>query len=212
MTENRKFALSILGAVLAVFGFGLILSVAPEIATRPYATPTPGGIPVGQYRQTLDDFVLTDQSGKATRLSDWRGKPVLLTFGYTYCPDVCPLTLTDFKTVKTQLGPDGEAVQYVLITLDPKRDTSDVLMRYVGIFDPSFTGLTGSKEAIDLVVGEFDASYELQPPRKDSNDYLVSHTSFMYLVDQDGLWRVKYPFQTPPAVIAADIRDMLDAR
>lgn len=206
LSENQKLGLSIIGAVAAVFAFGLLLSVAPDLVRRPVATP--GGIAAGDYR-TVSDFELTNQDGKPARLSDFRGRPVLLSFGYTQCPDVCPLTLADFKAVKRNLGDAADKVVFVMISLDPARDTPVVMKRYMGVFDPDFIGLTGPDEKILPITAQLDASYERQKPPAGSTNYTIAHTSFMYLFDREGVWRWKYPFQTPADLIAADIRNLL---
>jgi protein SCO1 len=207
LTENQKLGLSIIGAIVATAAFGLLLSVAPDIV-RPPQQRTPSGIPVGEYR-TVSDFELTDQNGRQTRLSDFRGRPVLLAFGFTQCPDVCPLTLADFKAVKRELGSDADRVTFMLVSIDPDRDTPAVLKRYLSVFDESFVGLTGPDERLRRIADQLDASYEKQKPDPESGAYTVAHTSFMYLFDAQGKWTTTYPFQSPPAIVAQDLRRQL---
>lgn len=205
LTENQKLGLSIIGAIVATAAFGLVLSIAPEFVAPPQIRP--GGVAVGEYR-TVSDFELTDQNGKPVKLSDFRGRPVLLAFGFTQCPDVCPLTLADFKAVKRELGADAERVAFVLVSIDPERDTPEVMKRYLAVFDPAFIGLTGPDERIRRLTDQLDASYEKQRPDPETGAYTVAHTSFIYLFDADGKWRMTYPFQSPAEAIAADIRSM----
>jgi protein SCO1/2 len=205
LTENQKLGLSIIGAIVATAAFGLVLSIAPEFVAPPEIRP--GGVAAGEYR-TVSDFELTDQTGKQVKLSDLRGRPVLLAFGYTQCPDVCPLTLADFKAVKKELGADAEKVSFVLVSVDPDRDTPEVMQRYLAVFDPRFIGLTGPDERIRRLTDQLDASYEKQRPDPQTGAYSIAHTSFTYLFDAEGKWRMIYPFQSPAAAIAADIRAM----
>lgn len=203
--ENRQLVFAMLGGLLAVIGFSILVSVAPDLVRPPERpTPTPGGIPVGQYRD-IHDFALTDQNGAPFKLSNLKGRPLLLSFGYTFCPDVCPLTLADFKATKKLLDAQGVDAAYVFVSIDPERDSAPVLKRYVALFDPGFIGLTGPVDQVQAVASMFDASFEKQPPKRGETAYLMAHSSFMYLIDGDGNWTLQYPFQTPPAVMAADI-------
>jgi protein SCO1 len=209
-SENQRLGLSIIGAILAVFGFAMLMSAVPDIVARPFAAPTPSGIAAGKYQEEIAEVTLVNQDGAPASLGNFRGKPVLLAFGFTSCPDVCPLTLSDFKKVKTRLGPAGEQVQFAMIFVDPARDTPGRLKQYLTQFDPSFAGLTGDTASLDRIVAEFDAAYEIQPKPRDSDNYNVAHTSFIYLVDAAGRWKLKYPYQTSPDVIATDLRVLLE--
>jgi protein SCO1 len=209
LSEGQSLALSILGAVLAVVGFGMILSFSPEWINPPRPTPTPGGIPTSRFREKIEPVAMINQDGAPASLANLRGKPTLIAFGYSSCPDVCPLTLADFKKVKARLGPDGERVNFAMIFVDPARDTPEMLKRYLAVFDPAFTGLTGDKAAIDRMVAEFDASYQIEAPRPGTDGYLVAHTSFLYALDADGVWRLSFPFQTSADVISNDLQKML---
>jgi protein SCO1/2 len=206
LTENQKLGLSILGAIAVTAAFGVLLSVAPDFVQRPQRTPS--GVAAGKYR-AVSDFELTDQTGKPVRLSDFRGRPLLLAFGYTQCPDICPLTLADFKAVKRELGTDAERATFVLVSLDPERDTPEVLQRYLAVFDKSFVGLTGPDAQIRRLTDQLDASYEKQKPDPESGAYSVAHTSFIYLFDVQGKWSMTYPFQSPAEAIAKDLQQML---
>jgi protein SCO1 len=209
LTDNQTLVLMMVGTLLAIGGFGMLLSVAPEFINPPAGSPTPGAIPVSKYRENISDVTLINQNGEPMALSALRGKPTLIAFGYTSCPDVCPLTLADFKQVKTKLGAAGDQANFAMIFVDPKRDTPEVLQRYMRAFDPGFVGLTGDKAAIDKAVAEFDGAYSIEEPRAGSSGYLVAHSSFLYLLDAKGVWRTQYPFQTAPDLIAADLRAMI---
>jgi protein SCO1/2 len=209
LSESQSLALSIISTVLAVVGFGLILSFSPEWINPPRPTPTPGGIPTSRFRERIEPVAMINQDGEPVSLANLRGKPTLLAFGYSSCPDVCPLTLADFKKVKARLGPDGERINFAMIFVDPARDTPAILKPYLAAFDASFVGLTGDKAAIDKTVAEFDASYQIESPRPGFEGYLVAHTSFIYALDADGVWRLSFPFQTSADVISADLRKLI---
>jgi len=136
------------------------------------------------YGKTLE---LTDQAGRPRRLEDWRGKVVVLFFGFTHCPDVCPTTLADLSQVMKQLGPDAERVQVLFVTVDPERDTPEVLGKYVGAFDSRFLGLYGDAAATQRAAREFKVFYE---KRKTGDSYSVDHSGHTYVIDQQGKLRL----------------------
>jgi protein SCO1 len=206
--ENQQLVLSVIAATVAVVTFGLLLSFAPDWVRSPISTPTPGGVEIGTYRQ-VDGFSLIDQDGQPRTLADFQGKPVLMSLGFTNCPDVCPLTLADFKKVKTALGAQGDQVAFVMVSVDPARDTPEQLKRYLSIFDDRFIGLTGDEKAIRAWTQQLDASYKKIEPEPGQTGYTVGHTSFMYLFDREGVWRLQYPYQTPAEVMAGDIQALL---
>lgn len=209
--EGLHLALTVIGALVALLAFGLVLSIAPELARAPQATLTPGGIPVGRYRE-VPNTVFTNHDGKPMSLANLRGRPVLMLFGYTYCPDVCPMGLADLRRIKRALGDRGDEVAFVFVSVDPERDAPEVLRRYVKAFDPSFIGFTTTDmAALRKFVYAFDGLFEKQPPSGDNpNVYTVAHTSFTYLLDREGRWVMKYPFGTPYEVILADLQRLLD--
>lgn len=157
----------------------------------------------------LSDFTLTSHRGTPLRLSDLRGRPVLLFFGYTFCPDACPTTLAEFRQVKQQLGPLGGRVTFVLVSIDGSRDTPEVLARYVGAFDPDFIGLTGDEEKVRAIGREYGLYFKRQEVSGTAAPYLVDHTAAAYLIDPKGRLHRVYRFGTPPEAIAADIRALL---
>ena len=200
------------GSIIVIVFIGLALSYAPNLLAGPQPTPTTGGILVDNPRQ-MADFTLTNQDGQPTQLSDLRGKAVLMFFGYTHCPDVCPLTMSDFKRVKQavdQSAPElGDRVAYVMISVDGQRDTPPVMKQYVETFDPSFIGLTGTPDQVANIGVDYGVKVEIQKSSPNQTGYTVAHTSFTYLLDPKGDWRVAYPFQTPPSLIASDLERIL---
>ena len=154
------------------------------------------------------DFELMDQNGQNFRLSDQNGKIVLLFFGYTNCPDVCPLTLSDFKQVIAGLGDQADQVRFVFITVDPERDTADVLRQYLPNFDPSIVGLTGTRQELEKVWGDYYVYQEKQDVGS-SAGYVVDHTARTYLINQKGEWLLTYPFEMTKDDILQDVRYLL---
>lgn len=158
------------------------------------------------------DFVLTDQFGRPFRLADQRGKPVLMFFGYTSCPDVCPATMLQFKAVRESLGRDGDRVSFIFVTVDPERDTPERLRDYVERFDPAIVGLTGSPSEVEAVLSRYGVVAEKVPLGDSKASYLVNHTALTYLIGPDGLVRVMFPHGTPTADIVHDVRLLLRGR
>ncbi|WP_456403035.1 SCO family protein [Persephonella sp.] len=163
------------------------------------------GIP---YSQKIKNFNLTDHSGNTFHFSEYKGKILLVFFGYTYCPDVCPATMTRIKEILNHLGDYKKFVKVLFITVDPERDTSEKLKEYVGFYDENegvIIGLTGKPEDIKKVAKNFRAFYE-KVEVKNSNDYLIDHTAFIYLIGSNGYLKLIYsPNKKDPKRIAEDI-------
>lgn len=139
------------------------------------------------------DFELTDQHGDGFRLSDQQGKVVLIFFGYTHCPDVCPVTLSEFLRVKEALGEQAGQVRFVFVTVDPERDTPQRLGQHLQNFDPDFIGLTGERAALEQVWADYGV-YAARAETDSAAGYLVDHTARIYAIDKQGNWRLTYPF------------------
>lgn len=154
------------------------------------------------------DIPLTDQNGNTFRLADYQGKVVLLFFGYTYCPDVCPATMAELRAARALLKPEqAERVQVVFITVDPDRDTPASIQEYVSRFDPTFLGLSGTEEQLSAVWQAYGVFREIEVT--DAGGYLVAHTSRVYVVDVNGDLSLSFAFGTPPADVANDLRILL---
>lgn len=153
------------------------------------------------------DFTLIDHTGRTRALADFRGKAVVMFFGYTHCPDVCPTTLAELKMVKEQLGPDGERLQVLFVTVDPERDTREVLARYVPAFDPSFVGLRGDAQATAKVAKDFKVFYQKAPGSR-PDDYSVDHTAGSYVFDPQGRLRL-FVRHGNAANLVSDLRALL---
>jgi protein SCO1/2 len=156
----------------------------------------------------VPDFTLEAAGNQQVSLSDFRGQYVFLYFGYTFCPDACPITLSMLSQVRDQLGDDADRMQVIMVTVDPERDTPAVLADYVTRFDPSFIGLAGTKEAIDAAGQPFGLFYQRNEGTT-SGGYLVDHTTRTYLIDPDGNALVAYPHDVPAESVVEDLRWLL---
>ena len=154
------------------------------------------------------DFSLVDQNGKPRTLADFHGKAVVLFFGYTQCPDVCPTTLAELAEAMKKLGPDASRVQVLFVTIDPDRDTPQVLKEYVPAFDPTFLGLTGDAAAIERTAKEFKVIYRKQPGATPGS-YTMDHSAGTFIFDPQGRLRVYVGYGQGPDVFAHDIRELL---
>ncbi|HYX64229.1 MAG TPA: SCO family protein [Burkholderiales bacterium] len=155
------------------------------------------------YGQSLE---LADTSGKLRHLSDFRGKAVVVFFGFTHCPDVCPTTLADLSRVMEALGADADRVQVLFITVDPERDTPEDLGKYVHAFDPRFVALRGDAETTQRVAKDFKIYYE---KRKQGDSYTVDHSAQSYVFDPRGRLRLLVRPQDITADLPDDLRTLL---
>ncbi len=135
------------------------------------------------------DLPLTDQFGKARHISDFAGKVVAVFFGYTHCPDVCPTTMSEMAQVKSELGADGDKLQVIFVTVDPERDTPEVLKAYMANFDPSFLALRGSAQELAAVAKDFKIFYK-QVPGPTPTSYTMDHSAGLYMFDPSGRLRL----------------------
>ena len=153
-------------------------------------------------------FALTDQNGVRRTDADFRGKLMLVYFGFTYCPDICPTDLQQMALAVDQLGPAGETVQPVFITVDPERDTVEHLKDYMALFHPRFVGLTGDAAAIRQAARAYRVYYE-KVEREDKSDYTLDHSVFIYLMDRDGRYLGFFPPGTSAERLAETMRSHL---
>ena len=153
------------------------------------------------------ELSLTDHMGKPRTLADFRGKVVVVFFGYLHCPDVCPTTLADLKSVVDQLGEDGKRVQVLFITVDPERDTRELLAQYVSAFHPDFLGLYGDLAQTARTAKEFKVFYQKVAGSRPDN-YSVDHTAGSYVFDTKGRLRL-FVSHGQSGALAADIRTLL---
>ncbi|HEX2908545.1 MAG TPA: SCO family protein [Phototrophicaceae bacterium] len=182
----------------------------PAATLPPKATAGTSEITVISPPQAMTDFTLTNQAGETVHLSDFKGKLVVLAFGYTHCPDVCPITLARFKQIKAQLKEQAEEVEFVWISVDGARDTPEHIRQYLNNFDPEFNGLTSDSETVRGIIGEYGGIFELNNAgglRKEN--YTVDHTASHFLLDTEGRWIRTYAYGSEIATIVADLKKLL---
>jgi protein SCO1/2 len=189
---------SIITCSLALLG-SLVLAAGCDSGPKFKSTDITGA----DYGKSLD---LADHNGKPRHLEDFRGKAVVVFFGFTHCPDVCPTTLAEMAQVVKSLGPDGDRVQVVLVTVDPERDTRDALAKYVTAFDPRFLGMSGDLEATRRVAKDFKIYFE---KRKTGDTYSVDHSAQSYVIDPQGRLRLFVRHDRISADLADDLRVLL---
>ena len=155
------------------------------------------------------DFSLLDSDGKVRTLADFRGKVVVMFFGYTQCPDVCPTTLTEMQQVMTLIGPQAEKVQVLFVTVDPERDSAAILKQYVPAFDPHFIGLRPvDQAALDQVTKDFKIYYKKVPGSRPGS-YTIDHTAGSYALDTEGRLRLYIKHAQGPETLAHDLKELL---
>jgi protein SCO1/2 len=158
-----------------------------------------------EYARSLN---LTDQDGRARTLADFKGKVLVIFFGYTQCPDVCPTTMAEVAEVKRSLGADGDKVQGIFVTVDPERDTAQLLKAYLASFDPTFVGLRGSDEQTQAAAKEFKVFFA-KVPGKTPETYSMDHTAASFIFDTEGRVRVYARYGAGAQPLADDIKLLL---
>ena len=199
MSKNSILALSALvaGAVLLLAAF---LFFTPTTLNGTQIDPP----------KVVSDFTLSADSGPL-RLSDLRGRLVVIYFGYTFCPDICPATLSKINKALDRLGKDADRVAVVMVTVDPERDTAEKLGAYVRKFNPEFIGLSGTPDEIAAAAKEFGIFYEKKEVST-SAKYLVDHTASVLVLDAEGRISLIWPYEIEAAQMASDLRVMLKGR
>ncbi len=186
--------------VLAAFLAGLFLFFGAILFVTDRAVS-----PIGQAVAAVGGpFHLEDQNGKPVSDQDMKGRPFLVFFGFTRCPDICPTTLFEMSQVMKALGPDADRVGALFITVDPERDTPGVLKDYLSNFDPHLRALTGDQAAIDAAIKEYRVYAKKVP--LDNGDYTMDHTAVVYLMDKDGHFVAPFNLSRTPEAEAADLR------
>jgi protein SCO1/2 len=155
------------------------------------------------------NFSLTDHNGQPFELTSLRGKTVMLFFGYSTCPDVCPTTLSKLVRVSRLLGADSARVKTLYVTVDPERDTPEVLKADLGLFRLDALGLTGSRAAVDTVVAQYGVKYEIVPTPQSAGKYSVSHSTTLYVLDANGALQRSFPYEATADEIAAGVRTVI---
>ncbi|HZQ12170.1 MAG TPA: SCO family protein [Pseudolabrys sp.] len=198
MTARTSHIMLVLSAFLA----GLVVFfVVFLFATGQFRSGGPGGSAIG------GPFRLVDQDGKAITDQDMRGKPLLVFFGYTHCPDVCPATLFEISEVLRAMGNDADRVNALYITVDPERDTPAVMKDYLSSFDPHLRGASGDAKAIEQVEQGYHVYAKKVPTG--NGDYSMDHTALVYLMDKQGRFVAPFSLKRRPEDAAADLRKYL---
>lgn len=201
-------AVGLVGLALVVAAIGLGYIPMPRFGAE-------GGRSSGLVKSALKvggPFTLVDHTGKTVTDADFRGRYLLIYFGYTYCPDVCPTTLQTMTEALDLLGEKAEKVQPLFITVDPERDTVKVLADYVKAFHPRLVGLTGTADQIARAAKAYGVYYAKAEPSDPDAPYLMDHSSFVYLMGPDGRYLTVFPHGTTPEDMAATLKDVIDNR
>lgn len=191
-------------ALVALIGVGFL--VARQHFGRPIAGPLQeqAGVDIG------GPFTLVDQDGRTVSDTDFRGKYMLVYFGFTFCPDVCPTSLTRNADALTLLGDKAAKVQPILISVDPERDTPATLKPYVSAFGPNLVGLTGTPEQIAAVAKAYHVYYGKSPAAAGSDAYLIDHSAFTYLMAPDGHFLRFFSHSMKPEEMAAELAQAIN--
>jgi protein SCO1/2 len=186
-------------------GVILLLAIAAGVI---WLRPKPFLGTVLQSADPAFDFALSAADGKTVKLSDYKGKVVLLYFGYTFCPDVCPATLANAGQAIRSLGKKGEQIQLIMISVDPERDSPEKLAEYVTHFHPSFVGVTGTDDQISEAAALYGVFYQ-KSEGSASTGYLMDHTATLMVIDKNGFLKLLIPFGATVEEIASDLKNLL---
>ena len=197
MNERLSRPLIIVAAFAASLAIGLALTLwllgGPRVVTAASAIGGP--------------FQLVDQSGQTITEKNLQGKPTIIFFGFTHCPDVCPTALFEMSEILRAMGSDAGRVNALFVSVDPERDTPEVMKNYLSSFDPNLKGLTGSPEAVAQMISAYRV-YAKKVPLKDG-DYTMDHTALIYLFDRDGKFVAPFNIKRQPGEAAADLKRYL---
>jgi protein SCO1/2 len=199
MTPRSVRVLLVAGA----FFTGLILCFAVILLVSGRISPPS----VSQVAAIGGPFSLTDQNGRTVTDRDLKGRPFLVFFGFTHCPDVCPTALFDVSEILRALGPDADRVRALFITVDPERDTPATLKDYLSSFDPRLAALTGDPEAVAAVAKAYRVYFKKVPLSE--GGYTMDHTAIVYLMNKEGKFVSPFNIKRPPETAAADLRKYL---
>lgn len=155
------------------------------------------------------NLALTDPDGRPRSLADFKGKVTVVFFGFTQCPDVCPTTMSELASIKKKLGADGDRLQGIFITVDPERDTPEILKAYMQAFDPSFIALRGSAEQTAATAKDFKVYYAKVPGKSGDNSYTMDHTAGSYIFDATGRLRLFTRYGSGSEALESDLKTLL---
>jgi protein SCO1 len=195
VNRGRRFVLGLAGLVVLA-GCDRLTGAGPAL----HFTDITGA----EFARRLE---LPDAEGKPRSLADWKGKVVVVFFGYTQCPDVCPTTMTELAQIRKLLGTDGDRLQTVFVTIDPERDTPEVLKAYVANFGPGVTALRGDTEQTAAAAKEFKVFFA-KVAGKSPGSYSMDHSAASFVFDPSGRVRLYVPYGGDPKVLATDIKQL----
>jgi protein SCO1/2 len=187
--------------LLAMLALGALMACSEQQRTLNFKSTDITGTTIG------GDFAMTDHTGQPRKLSDYKGKVVLLFFGFTHCPDVCPTTLSEVAAAMKVLGEKSNDVQVLFVTVDPERDTQELLAQYVPAFDPRFVALRGANEELEVAAKQFKVFYRKVPTP--SGTYTMDHTAGTFVLDRQGRLRLLIPYGAGVDVVSHDIAQLL---
>ena len=195
---TRRIAFAAVTVLIAVAIGVYALMSKPQPGQRSFGEALVGG-----------PFTMVNQKGETVTEKSFAGKPMLLFFGYTYCPDVCPTELQVMAEALRQLGDKASDIQPILVSIDPARDTPQVLADYVTVFDPSFIGLHGSEEQVQQLMKQYGVTAVRKDLPGSALGYTIDHTAFVHVIDQSGRWREQFPFGASAEDMAGDVRQLI---
>ena len=187
---------------------GVLVGLIAVVIGVYFFQPRPFHGVVMQSPNLANDFTLNAANGKTVSLSEYRGKVVILYFGYSFCPDVCPGTLDNVSKALKLLGRKAEDVQFIMVSVDPERDSPEKIAEYVTYFHPSFIGITGEPDQIAELTALYGIYYEKHEGTP-ATGYLVDHTATMAVIDKEGYVKLILPFGITGEEIASDLRNLL---
>ena len=191
--------------ILLVAALAVLTGCDKPVGSGPKAAFRGIDITGAEYARSLS---LTDQHGQARTLEQFKGKVTVVFFGYTQCPDVCPATMAELAQIKKALGKDGDRVQGIFVTVDPQRDTQDILKNYMASFDPNFVALRGTTEQTKAAAKEFKVFYALTPGKTEGS-YTVDHTAGSFVFDAKGKVRLFVRYGSGVEALTADLKTLL---
>jgi len=195
--------------IASITTLSIVLIIWAVILYQVFAIKSKSSYYGSSYDMRAPDFTLTSQDGAKVKLADFKGKAVFIFFGYTHCPDICPVTLANLNNAVNELGDDKNRVQVLFVTVDPERDTQAELKKYVTYFNKDFIGLTGTPDEIKDVADSYHVFY-LKEDTGSESGYLMGHTSSVYLINPDGRIVLRYPqSKMDPKEIAKDVKRIL---
>jgi len=195
--------------IASVTVLSIVLIIWAVILYQVFAIKSKESYYGSSYDMQAPDFTLTNQDGEKVTLGDFKGKAVFMFFGYTHCPDICPVTLANLNGAVNELGNDKDKVQVIFVTVDPERDSQAELKKYVTYFNKDFIGLTGTPDEIKNMTDSYHVFYLKEEAGSDSG-YLMGHTSSVYLINPEGRIVLRYPqSKMDPKEIAKDVERIL---